>query len=369
MAACVFCAATLFGSDLTPLPGFSGELAASYSTFQRRPFDLTDRSDVTMKAVLAGFRFARPPRGDLGAGTPETELRARFVFPNAHTEAAENDAVPDRVMADGSGRYDNFSVLGRVPLGASLSAEAGWGQRRLTTDDLVNIGRSYFNFSEERANTSENTVYRVGLRYRGPGFEIAGHGERVSLLGRTNTANEFVLAGGNFWGASLDGRWRHGRLGASLTLEGLRGAMPVNGEFAPAFGPVSVSGATSMESARLELSYSFSRVDVYIAGTYGRTRLPFVTIAPLGAETRAYDDGFFVESASRDADVEAALRVHVTQGVRVTGFVRVSGGTEEVTLTDATLVRPSRTLNVQHRSYFPFLAGISADFSVGGTAP
>ena len=369
LSACIFCAASLFGSDLPPLPGFSGELAGSYATFQRVPDVRLDQSDVTMKAVMAGFDFAKPPRGDRGAGTPETEFRLRWVFPNAHTEALERDKVPNRIMSEGNGRYDNLSVLGRLAISPSLSLEGGWGQRRLVVNDLVDVGQSYFNFTEMRQLTSENIVTQLGVRYRGRRFELGAHVERVSIQGRVSTANVFMLARGNFFGANLDARWKQGRFAAGLMLRTAGGSTPIDASFAPGFEPLSASGQASMQSVRLDASYAFSRVEALVALSYGRARLPFVAIAHLGAETRAYDDGFLLDSTARDADLELAARVRLQDGLLVSAFLRIFTGTEDVTSVDYRLMRPGSTASVEHRYYFPFLIGVSAQFNFGAPAP
>jgi hypothetical protein len=365
LSACVFCAASLFGSGLQPLPGFSGELAASYSTFQRVSSDRSDRSDVTAKSVMAGLGFARFAKGDRGAGTPETELRLRFVFPNAHTESAEDDELPNRIVATGNGRYDDVSLVGRVAVAPHLSIEGGWAQRRLVTTELVDVGQPYFYFTEERQLTSENVVYRLGARYRGCEFELGAHGERVSVLGRVSTANTFMVARGNIPGLNLEGRWKQGRFGAGLTLQAAQGSMPIEASFAPAFEAVGTSARASMQAFRVDMSYAFSQVDVAMVLGYGRTRLPFVAVASLGNETRAYDGGYLLQSTSRDVDLEFAARVHLGAGLLISGFLRLSGGSEDVARTDSRLVGPGSTVAVDHRLYFPFLIGIAAQFNVG----
>jgi hypothetical protein len=368
LSTCVFCTASLFGADLAPLPGFSAEMAFSYATLQRRLAErpTVDQSDITMKAFSGGFRWVRPGGGEWGAGTPATEIHLFSVFPNAHTESTEDDAFPDRIVATGEGRFENYGLLVRWALSDRLSAEGGYQQRRFKTTDLVNEGLSYYQLTEQRQLTSENVEWGLGLRFRARSFELAARWQHLGLVGKFNTANVNMLAEGPANGVGADLRWTSGPLTLGLLGQSAARTISRDAQFAPGFETVSSPGRASVRGIRFHASYAFSRVDVLLALSYNRSRMPFVTGAPLGAETRAFDGGFFVDSESKDLTGEFAIRYAVLSGLRVRLFLRHNKGSETVALTDATNGRPAEELKVDHFRYFPFLFGISAEFSVGG---
>ena len=122
-----------------------------------------------------------------------------------------------------------------------------------------------------------------------------------------------------------------------------------------------------MRNAQLRLSYSFGSCDVFAAALYDESRLPFVSLAPLGAETRAFDSGFIADSKTREWHLELAFRMKMAAGFIPRVFFRSSTGTETVSLRDAAGHRPGMALNVDRGGAFhSFLMGLSAEFTIGG---
>jgi hypothetical protein len=364
-SACVFCASSLFSADLRPLHGFSGDLSGGYTTFQRRnSVSATgDTSDVTAKFVSAGFDWNRPAGAGLGAGTPASELKLRVIFPNAHDESSEDDTVPDRVIATGDWRYENISVVGRYALAPRTSLETGFLQRLFKGTDLVNVGGPFLQFSEQRQLVAERDDYAIGLRQRWEGFEIAAHWKHPVMQGSFNTMKTYIFARGHLDGASLELKTRQGKWSGSVVIESVGGHLDVEGQFLP----TTVSSTAWMSNAQVRLSYSFGSCDVFAAALYDESRLPFVSLAPLGAETRAFDSGYVADSKTREWHLELAFRVKVTAGFLPRIFFRSSTGTETVSLRDAAGSRPGMTLNVDRGGAFrSFLMGLSAEFTIGG---
>jgi hypothetical protein len=369
-SACIFCSASFFAVDLRPLPGFSGELATGYSTLQRRTHDRStaDESDITMKFVAAGFRFTRPPSGGLGAGTPAAEVAVRAVFPNAHSEQDEREEVPSRVIATGEGRYDNFSGLLRLALAPRTSAEGGFFHRRVKGTDKLTIGDPAYVLTEERQFTAENTSYVLGVRQRWAGLEAAARWEHVVIETKYLTPNASATSRGQINGPNVEVRGAAGRWTGGLGLRGISGTLPVSTRLLPDYVASSPDGGIWMASARLDVSRSFSKMDVFLAVIYEKARLPFVTLATLGAETRAADlSGLAPSTRTEETHVEIALRYRLTEGVLASLFFRGAIGKETVSFVDAKN-RAAGTLDVDRGSWKPvsqFLLGASVEFTTG----
>ena len=108
VSACVFCLGMLFGVDFTPPAGYSAEVFAGFGALQRQVKSgsalVDDRSDTALKAAGIGMRWTRPAATGLGAGTPASEIRLRFAFPNSHDEVSQSTSSPAEVAATGDGR-------------------------------------------------------------------------------------------------------------------------------------------------------------------------------------------------------------------------------------------------------------------------
>ena len=126
VSACVFCAGLLFGTGASPWPGFSAEVGLAYATAARGtdlPNGQKDVSDTTPKFLLIGAGQAREPAPGLGAGTPAAEWRLRVALAPSHDEQEQTPFTTSNVSATGTGRYENFTLEGRLPIGESIRSK------------------------------------------------------------------------------------------------------------------------------------------------------------------------------------------------------------------------------------------------------
>lgn len=375
-SACVFCASSFLTSDLRPMPGGSGALSTGYAIFQRRlTMPSGDESDVTQKFVAASVRWI--PSGSHTEGTPATEVRVSVMFPNAHAESVEGGRA-DRVLGTGSGRFENLSLIARRAVSRSLSVEAGAMHRRYKGTDLVNVGGPLFSFTEERQVVAERNDYTLGgrLRLKGVrwnGFELAARWEHTVIQGKYSTAAAQTNVLGTLDGAALELRFSRGAWSASVSGAMVAGMLPRSAVALPSFEGFDGQAPAFLGSARLAASRSFGRYDVLVALIAEQTRLPFVTLAPLGQETRAFDSGFLADSHARELEVELAVRLRSRSGISPLFFFRGSSGSETVDLTRGIGEAPQR-IDVEQGGYLPIgigprwsgLIGFSVEFGLGG---
>lgn len=357
------------------MPGASGEISGGYATLQRRlATGSGDQSDVTQKFVAAGVRWV--PSGSSTEGTPETEVRVTVMFPNAHSESVEYEGA-ERVLATGSGRYENFSLLARGAISRSLSVEGGAMHRRYQGTDLVNVGGAPFSFTEERQVVAERTDYTLGGRLRPggeewKGFELAARWEHSFIQGKYSTAAAVTNALGVLDGAALELRHSRGAWSASLSGQAVAGSLPRSFTSLPSFAVIDGRAPAFLRSARLAASRSFGRYDVFVALIAEQTRLPFVALSPLGLETRAFDSGFLADSRTRELEVELTVRVRSQRGFSALFFFRSSSGSETVDLGRASGEGPGQRIDVERGGYSPFgmsprwsgLVGVSVEFGL-----
>jgi hypothetical protein len=373
LSACVFCGSLLLRGALTPPARYSAAIAGGYSTFQREnESDDRDRSDVTEKFTAVGLGWARLPAGQSGAATPASEWRLSATFPNSHDEAKEGEGVPDRIRATGGGRYENYSAILRTPLGERNSLEFGFEQRRHKITDLVNQGGSNFQLSGERDLISERIDFQAGARRRWRGLEVAARGGLALIQGKYNTADDLILSRGHLLGGGVEARWQRGAWLASFDAEALSGSLPGSEEDAPLFVSQHTHAAAWTESAALTLQRSIKKTDIELSASLDRSRLPFVTLAVLGAEARAFDSGYHPVSRANDWSVDLAVRWEAFPGVFPRVFFSTTHGTERIALSDRSGAQPDRTIRATRGTGFPgttFLVGLGAEFSIGNAAP
>jgi hypothetical protein len=374
ITACVFCGMQLFRSGLPTPPGLSAEFAGAYATLERRDDSPTilhsDESDLTPKFLLVGMMSAREAAGGLGAGTPASEWSAKLAIANSHDEADQDAAVANPVVATGTGRYENFEVMGRIPLGEreSDSVEIGLAQRVHKIVDLLNIGESNLRFTEERNLFAQRVDGGLGWRHRFSGLEIAAAWRFVRPQGRYNTS--LGLDNGRTWlhGASLEARWRSGTFSAGAGAERTQGTMPVQEQHPPDFAHVTYHEDASLTAASLFAAKSWKTTDLYFSVGIDRSRLPFVVMAVLGEETRALDLGYRPVSTTREVVWDLAVRQRVAPGVHVRAYGRMTQGGETVSLSDPAGALPPASIGVRrggHSPFTQFTLGGGVDFSIG----
>lgn len=383
VSACIFCAGWLLGTNLPPPDGLSGQMGFSYSTMARR-YDVAenrvDSSDVTPKFVLIGMGNAWPAADGLGAGTPASEWRARVAFGTSHDQQ-ERKALGDldRILTSGTGRYENFALLGRIKLSDRDSIEVAFDRRAESATDLVNIGPENGAVSTSRSLSAERGDLALGWRHRWPGFEaeIGFHGARPD--GYNSTLGSFQTASGPLYGGEVEARWRNGGWTALLHGEGMWGNLDVHRESAPAFEDRDASLAASFQAVRLGVGYAWPKTELFLTTSYDRQALPFVSLAVLGTEAVAFDRGYDPNSVNDEIYFDLAFRWAVSPAIRVRVGVVLGWGSETVAMTDFTGVAPPLSLDVHRRGVFGGgLSGslgapetalfIGADFSIGTPA-
>lgn len=380
---CVFCAAVLLGTDMPPFPGTSAELSGAYATLQRH-YDIEnardDISNVTPKFVLVGLRRAQDAPEGLGAGTPAREWRFRLALAPSHDEQEQRPiGSPGRTTASGTGRYENFALLYRCPLGPRDSLEAAWTRRSQKATDLINLGGQNYVVAEERSLAAERADVAVGARHRFRGWELAAaaRGSRVDAKNATAGAN--LNASGWLYGAGLEARFRTGPWTLTAAGEALSGHIGDHEESLPDFAARDASRRASFRTASASVTRAFPSTEVSVGAALDRAVLPFVSFAVLGTETTALEEGFHPESSARVTIVDLSVRQAIGSGVRLRLSVKAIYGAETVTLTDAKGALPSRRINVDwigaggkgsggsvgFLGSPAFAVGIGAEFTVG----
>ena len=380
--ACIFCAGFLLSGGLAPRDGLSTEIGFSYATLSRKiepqsDAERYDVSDVTPKFLLIGLGNAHPAVDGLGAGTPAFEWRVRIAFAPSHDEQIRpgTPSLP-QVETDGTGRYENFSIIGRFPMGVRDSLEVGLNRRVQKATDVLNIGGQEQEVSEQRNLTAERADGALGWRHRWKCLEVAANVRYVKVTGYNATAGAFINDSGGIFGGGVEGRYRNGGWTALLDAEWMSGSIDVHEESFPAFEPRDSSLDATLEALRVGVGYSWPRTDLFFTGTFGRERLPFVALAVLGTETVAFDEGYHPDSNNKEFFGDLTVRYAFTPAIRARVGLRLGGGTETVTLTDALGSRPPRMEDVKRGGRFG--GGISnslgypeltlyvgADFAIG----
>lgn len=386
---CVFCAGLLLGSDLQVFNGTSAEVGGTYSTLQRR-YDIdanrNDISNVTPKFVLVGLRRAEAAADGLGAGTPAREWRVRLALAPSHDEQEQRPVgVLGRTTANGTGRYENFGLLLRQPVGFRDSIEVAWTRRSQKATDLVNQGGENYVVGEQRSLAAERSDVAIGARRRLRRWEIAAAARGTRVDSKDATAGASHDSSGWLLGGSLEARYRAGRWAFSLEGEALGGRLDTHEESLPDFVPRDSSPGASFQALSLSASRAFSRTEISLGVALNRAQLPFVSLAVLGTETFAFEQGFHPESSVRATVVHLAVRQDLGAGVRARLSVQAISALEVVTLTDGTAAggRPPRRLRVDWLGAGgkgsgggagflgspAFAVGIGAEFRVGGSRP
>jgi hypothetical protein len=358
VSACIFCAGWLLGMDLTPRDGLSGQMGFAYATMARR-YDVTpirvDSSDVTPKFVLIGMGDAWPAPDGLGAGTPASEWRARVAFGTSHDQQ-ERKALPeiglDRILTTGTGRYENFALLGRVKVSDRDSVELALDRRAESATDLLNIGPENGAVSSSRSLSASRADYALGWRHRWEGFEaeVGLHGSRPD--GYNSSLGSFQQGKGTLWGGEAEARWKHSGWTVLLHGEGMWGNLDVHRESQPDFIDRDTSEPASLSAVRLGGGYSWPRTELFLTTTYERQKLPFITIAVLGTEQVAFDRGYDTNSVNDEVYFDLAFRYAVTPAIRIRLDVALAWGSETVSLTDPAGVLPPLNLDVHRRGVF-----------------
>jgi hypothetical protein len=358
--ACVFCAGLLLGTEKPVWPGVSADVGVAYATLARsadRPGG-HDLSDVTPKFLQIAVGGATLAPGALGAGTPVSEWRLRVALAPSHDEQEMTPFSTENVTATGTGRYENFAVTLRQALGARDSIEAAGERRTHKGTDLVNLGGERFVLGEERTLSAERIDLGLGWRHRWEGVEAAVSGRWVKPSGSIGTAGTFRIAGSGIWGGGLELKARRGSWTAWASGERASGSVNVHEENLPDFIARDFRAPARLEAYRMgvlfapEYGAGSGRFEASLSGTYDRSRLPFVALAPLGSETTDFERGYHPDSTAREYAAEISIRYRLSRAIRIGTFLRMGYGDETVDLTDATGVLPAKRVDVDRSGVF-----------------
>ncbi len=360
VSACVFCAGLLLGMDAPVWPGFGVDVGFSYGTAARRHDPAPGRqdlSDITPKFVLVGFGGARPAAATLGAGTPRAEWRVRVALAPSHDEQTQTPYSTDNVVTTGTGRYENFALLLRLPIGARDSIEAGALRKTHKATDLVHLGGERFVLGTERTLSAERIDVGLGWRHRWTGLEAAVSARYVKPSGSMGTSSTFRIAGSPLYGGAVELRALRGPWTLWASAERAAGPLDVHEESAPDFRSDESSPYSLLEAYQVGAIWTGGRTEALVSATWDRSRLPFVALAPLGAETAAFEEGFHPGSRAREIFAVATVRHAIARAVRLRASLRLGYGDETVTLTDPDGGRAPRRLEVSRRGVYG--AGLS----------
>ena len=364
VSACVLCGGLLLGMDLAPPSGWDAQLAGTYSTAGRSiHLDSThdDAADITPKFLLVGLGQSWPASEGLGGGTPAGEWRFRAALAPSHNEQDQGEFAVGQVTSTGIGRYENFVLLARFPLGLRDSLEVGGLRRNTTATDLVNLGGEQHTLSEQRAVGAERIDVQLGWRHRWKGWEASVAGAYVQASGSNTTALAFDISTGNLWGAALEVRGREGDWTFVADAQRTSGSIDVSEENQPAFIKRVFSADSTLEHYRLGVGWSHKRAEIFLSGMYDRSHLPFIGMMILGTEANAYEQGYHPDSRTKQTFFDLTARYAVTPEIRPSLMLRWSRGTETVTLTDSAGVLPTQVLDVK-RSAGIVAGGASGSF-------
>ena len=308
---------------------------------------------------------------------------SRVAFGASHDEQ-ERKALEDleRVIASGTGRYENFALLGRLPRRGratrwSSPSTAAPRARRTSSTSAARTTRSRACApSRPRAATSA-----VGWRHRWQGLEAAAAFRWTKPDGYNATAGSFQNASGNLFGADAEVRWRCRAVDAAArTGSGCGGNLDVHRESLPDF-------ATATRRCRRRF-----RRCAWASGTPGRGRTcssrrrTTASTCPFVVARRARDrDGRRSTGASiptpstRSSTSTSRSATPFSPAIRLRVGVVLAWGAETVTLHDSAGVLPTldaRRAAPRHLRRRPLdrlgspetALFIGADFAIGSPA-
>src|SRR5712692_755077 len=367
VGACLFCAGLLLGVDLTPPPGWSAELGASYSTVGRRLDLAAGREDVSR--VIGRFGFIgiganRAAKDGLGAGTPELEWKVWVALAPSRSDQSPGSSGPGQTSATGDGRFENYALLVRLPLGPRDSVEAtGTRKNHDSTDHFDSIGAGSV-LGGSRTLGADRIDVALGWRHRWRGLEASAAAVYVQADGTNGTRGAFHLSGGGIYGGAIDARARLSDWTLVLGAQRTSGSVNATEQSLPSFVPRHLSSTASLEAYRAGAGWSGRSLSVFLSGTYDRTVLPFVSQAVLGTEAIAFENGFHPSSRAHHFIADLVVRGKLGASIFPRAFLRWARGDETVILSDPTGILPAQRLDIRRSAGF-FGGQAAGDITVG----
>lgn len=372
ITACVFCAGLLLGMDLPPPPGWGAELGAAYSAVGRRN-DIgagrEDASRVIGRFEWVGLGASRAAAENLGAGTPAFEWATRVALAGSNSEQDQGTASPPGTSAGGHGRFENFALLLRVPLGVRDSVELVGNRKNHDVTERFQSGATGAVAGGERTLGADRIDVALGWRHRWTGVEGSAAALYVQADGTNGTPGSFAHSGGGVWGGALEVRFRSG--GWTFVAAGQRasGSMPVREQSAPDFRERVFSSDGSLEAYRLGAGWTRGPGMFFLTGTRERLALPFVSYAVLGAETPAFQRGLHPDSRVDQWVVDLTARVNATPSLSPLLLLRWAKGSETVLLTDPTGSQPGERLDVRRSAGAPASGDLTIAIAAAVSVP
>jgi hypothetical protein len=307
---------------------------------------------VTPKFVLIGLGNSRAASGNLGAGTPVSEWRLFFAVAPSHDESARRPNEEfGQVTSTGTGRFENFAGVGRIPLGLRNSIELAVERRSDKATDTLNVGGSDHNITEERTIGAERVDFGGGWRHRWPNLEVSAAFRYAKLSGSVSEQGSTNTGSGGLVGGELETRWRHGCWTFVLHGDYLGGSLNVSQKSLPSYVVTELKSDSSLSAVRATIGYSWPRSELFLTTTYDQQDLPTAPLAVLGTESLFYDVGYRPESNAQDLFFDLLYRYRFAPRLRVRTGLRLGWGTETMTLI-GTNGGPPRILNIQRRGDF-----------------
>jgi len=235
--------------------------------------------------------------------------------------------------------------------------EAGAIRKTHKATDLVHLGGERFVLGEERTLSAERVDLGVGWRHRWRGLEAAVSARYAKPSGSTGTSATFRIAGSPLYGAGVELRARRGRWTVWAAAEKVSGSLTVHEESEPDFRSHDSAPPASLEAYRAGVLWTGRRTEALASATWDRARLPFVSLAPLGVETVALEQGFSPDSRARQVFADLTVRQAIARAVRIRACLRLGYGDEAVTMRDPEGTRPARRFDVTRTGVFG--AGLS----------
>jgi hypothetical protein len=236
----------------------------------------------------------------------------------------------------GAGRYLNFKVLGRYPLGPAGSIELGVERRDHAITDLSELVLDpERKFLFERSLTARRLDAAAGWRHRWRGLEAAATVRFVQPSGRSENEDTLYQSHGSLWGAAAEARWRAGPWTVALAAERVSGTLEVDERSTPAGVDRVVPGSAVLASLRPSVAFRWSCTELFGAVGFERQNLPFVALGVLSAEAAALQAGRHLDSALDEVFWDLRVRQTFTPQLSASLGVRLGYGLETVTISDA----------------------------------
>ena len=279
----MFCAGVLLGMELPPPPGYHVEVGFAYATAARR-YEIDpgreDISDVTPKFVLIGIgaRGYRRPGSAPARRRQNGACASRSAHPT--TSRSRRRLAVTNTSATGTGRYENFAVLGATRSPRGTRSSSLWDRRTHKADRRAQrSARSASSFPRQRLLSAERVDVGLGLAASLAGIRSGLSARYVRPSGSNATGGAFHISEGAIYGGALEVRGARADAGPSRLPPSGRAARSVSTRRAGRTSCRAIpTRSATLEAYRLGVGYAAGRTEVFLQATYDRSRLRFVVV-------------------------------------------------------------------------------------------